>query len=403
MEKPYSISLPQSADLNVVLVSFPMGSSLIVNGFLYNLIEILKPICNKLYVITSNVDKDKIHGNNVMLEDIGIALHPIGTIHPILWSNILQLLKMVSIQINIGLSLIQLRKNFKIVFFYMGGANLFFPVFVAKLLRKRIIISALGLGSHACKAGFPKNSLSGLGIISIIYSILEKLNFHFSDVIIVESINVVEFFGLNSYADKININGARFIDTKLFTVKRKFSERIDMIGYIGRLSEEKGVMNFVKSMPLILKGQKSSIFFIGGDGPLFNQIQDELTKNHLSSKSDLVGWIPQDSFVDSLNELKLLVLPSYSEGLPTIILEAMACGTPVLVTSVGGIPDIVKDGETGFIIEDNSPECIAFNVIRALKNPELENIAQRARIFVAHEFTYDRAVDRWKSVLVHQS
>ena len=76
----------------------------------------------------------------------------------------------------------------------------------------------------------------------------------------------------------------------------------------------------------------------------------------------------------------------------------MACGTPVLATSVGAIPEIVRDGETGFIMENNSPECIAENVIRVLNYSGLGRIADTARKLI-EKFTYDVAVERYRRTL----
>lgn len=110
---------------------------------------------------------------------------------------------------------------------------------------------------------------------------------------------------------------------------------------------------------------------------------------NLNNKVELTGWILHDELPEYLNELKLLILPSYTEGLPGIVQEGMACGTVVLATPVGGIPDLIKDEETGFIMEDNTPECIAKNVIRALKHPDLERIVKNARKLIEDEYSYE--------------
>jgi glycosyltransferase involved in cell wall biosynthesis len=138
---------------------------------------------------------------------------------------------------------------------------------------------------------------------------------------------------------------------------------------------------------------------IGGDGPLKESIASSLQDDGIAARVDLPGWISHEELPKYLNQLRLLVLPSYTEGLPNIMLEAMACGTPVLATPVGAVPDVSVDGKTGFIMENNTPECIAENVMRALEHPDLEGVAQRARALVEREYTFERAVERWKSIL----
>jgi glycosyltransferase involved in cell wall biosynthesis len=77
----------------------------------------------------------------------------------------------------------------------------------------------------------------------------------------------------------------------------------------------------------------------------------------------------------------------------------MACGTPVLATPVGGVPDIITDEATGFIMENNSPECIAEHIKRALNNSNREKIALDAKKMVGNKFTFERTVDQWKKNL----
>ena len=129
---------------------------------------------------------------------------------------------------------------------------------------------------------------------------------------------------------------------------------------------------------------------------MLNEIKNELMNKGAYDRVELTG---HNELPDNLNELKLLVFPSYSEGLPNIVSESMACGTIVLATPVGGVPDLINDGETGFIIEDNTPECIAENVIKALNYPDLDRIVKNARKLIEDEYTYEAAVERYRNIL----
>jgi glycosyltransferase involved in cell wall biosynthesis len=75
----------------------------------------------------------------------------------------------------------------------------------------------------------------------------------------------------------------------------------------------------------------------------------------ITAHIDLPGWISHDDLPNYLNRFWLLVLPSYTERFPGIMLEAMSCGTPVLATPVGVIPDVIIGEKTGFIMENSTP------------------------------------------------
>jgi glycosyltransferase involved in cell wall biosynthesis len=228
---------------------------------------------------------------------------------------------------------------------------------------------------------------------------LQSLSYKIADKIVLYSPNLIQEWELHKYADKILIAHEHFIHFDIFTPTTSLSRRPLLIGYIGRLSEEKGVRSFVESLPAIINHRKDLRVLIGGNGPLKEVIDAFLREKKLTDHVKIAGWISHDHLPDYLNMLHLLVIPSFTEGLPNIMLEAMACGTPVAATSVGAIPDSIKEGETGFIMENNSPDCISANVIRALEDPDREKIAMNAKEMVEKEFSFENTVRQWKRIL----
>jgi glycosyltransferase involved in cell wall biosynthesis len=357
--------------------------------FVVNFLQIIEPLCGKIFLITGNFFS-RADGR---VHIINIKYRNSAKIRPI-W---IRIPRFILTQLRLSASLIRVSMNVNIVIFYLGGENNLLPMLCSKLLRKKTITFYLG-GRKTYEMKL--TDLSGVGriIFPRVAKVLQRIVFFLTDQIVVEAKNILDWAGLTRYRDKTSIGGARYVDVNLFTIKGEHDKR-KLVGSIGRLSPEKGISNFTKAIPLILKENDDLEFFIGGEGPLFNEIKNELKTNGAYDKVVLAGWIPHDELPRYLNELKLFVLSSYTEGLPTGVLEAMACGTPVLATSVGGVPDVIKDGETGFIMKDNSPECIAENIKRALNHPDLDRIVKNARELVEKEYTYEAAVERYRKIL----
>lgn len=284
-----------------------------------------------------------------------------------------------------------LRNKVDAYLFFIGGDTLLLPITFAKLLNKKVILLLAGSTIKTHQMNQDK--------LAVGLKILRSPCLSLADKIIVYAPILIPDYQLEKYRHKILIAYEHFLDFNAFTVTTPLSDRPSFIGYIGRLSGEKGVQNFAQALPAILSDWQNLRVLIVGDGLLKEAIEASLQEEALTSRVDLSGWISHDDLPKYLNQLRLLVLPSYTEGLPNIMLEAMACGTPVLATPVGAIPDVIKDGETGFIMENNSPECIAENVVRALSSPELEQTAENGRRFVEENFTFEKVVRNWKRIL----
>jgi glycosyltransferase involved in cell wall biosynthesis len=204
---------------------------------------------------------------------------------------------------------------------------------------------------------------------------------------------------LQRYANKTAINPKYVSDYDEFGVRTPVEQRQDLIGYVGRLNEEKGVLNLLEAIPQVVRERPHVRFIIVGGGRLREEILRSLDTNNITGHVELVKWVSHHELPAWLNKFKLLVIPSYTEGLPNVMLEAMACGTPVLATSVGGVPDVIEDGRTGFLMETNTSECIARNIIRAISYPDLQEISKTACVYVRKEYTRKRAFEAWRQIL----
>jgi glycosyltransferase involved in cell wall biosynthesis len=366
----------------VCIVTFPVERAFIKP--LKNLESVLNSFSDKIYRIYGVSDES--------ITKMCLEINQDSIIVNKKTSNIfLRIVKYIFFQLKISLAIVKTSKKIDVYVFFMEG-DAILPMVTTKLLRKKSLrlLPSFIIKEHVKNC----NNIFTNMLINI-----HKISYALSTRIIVYSPNIIEEWGLEKYRNKIYISHEHFLDFHKFKITKNFNKRSKIIGYIGRLSEEKGILNFIQSIPGLLKEMKDLEFLIAGDGKLKDEIKLFLKENKLEKKVKLLGWIQKENLPTYYNQLKIIVIPSYTEGLPNVMLEAIACGTPVVATSVGAISDIIKCGETGYVIEDNNPECIKKTIIGALQDPNIEVINENARKYVTNEFNYESTVNSYKKII----
>lgn len=154
-------------------------------------------------------------------------------------------------------------------------------------------------------------------------------------------------------------------------VRKEWGLKPDQIavGQVSKLWEGKGHEDIINACPLIFTEIPDLKVFFIGDGPIRGKLEEMVYKNGLQERIIFLGHC--DNIAEVTSALDIAVLASHFEGMGRVILEAMAAGLPVVATRVGGIPDLVVDQETGFLVEPHNPEQLAQFIIYLAFNPEL--------------------------------
>ncbi len=165
------------------------------------------------------------------------------------------------------------------------------------------------------------------------------------------------------------------------------------IGMIGRISPEKGQLEFLRAAAILAREFKDVRFVICGTPASPQSDYFGMVRNHAGSLPvDLLGW--RDNVVPVLAELDLLAIPSKAEGMPRVMLEAFSAGVPVVAFAVGGIPEVITDGETGFLVRERTAEALAARIREIIGHGHqpLRRVASLAR----HEWEAKYTVDAYR-------
>lgn len=226
-----------------------------------------------------------------------------------------------------------------------------------------------------------------------------RVQLRLADLIVIPEREIIGLSRLDSYASKIRVAPTRIIDP-VWGRRRNKSLRENVIGYVGRFENEKGVDRLPEIISWTIETGNSipMRWILVGDGALRQTVEDDIRALGCEDRVQFVGWVRRPE--EYMEKLKLLVLPSRTEGLPNVVLEAMATGTPVLATRVGGISNVISEGETGFLLESTDPKFVAERVVELLGDPELlEKISSNAQKWVRENFSEEKALESWRRML----
>jgi len=169
-------------------------------------------------------------------------------------------------------------------------------------------------------------------------------------------------------------------------------EQAPVVGNIAALVAHKGQRHLIDAAQTVVRGCPEAQVLIFGEGELRPQLERQIKSLGLEHNVHLVGFQP--NVLALLKSLDVFVMSSVTEGLGTSILDAMAASRPVVATDAGGIPEVVEDGVTGFLVPAQKPAPMAEAILRLLADPALRarmGAAGLAR--VRERFTIDRMVD----------
>lgn len=166
-----------------------------------------------------------------------------------------------------------------------------------------------------------------------------------------------------------------------------------IIGVVGRLSIEKGVDRAIDAMAKLPNCELHII----GDGPEQNKLKEQAQNLNVADRIKFWGW--QENAISFYQAMDMLLLPSHTEGLPNVVLEAMVMQTPVASTDVGGVRDLLGDGSCGMILPTQQPTAWPNMIQNMLADPEqMDQTARLAKQRIMTHFTFESRMQRMMRV-----
>jgi glycosyltransferase involved in cell wall biosynthesis len=193
--------------------------------------------------------------------------------------------------------------------------------------------------------------------------------------------------------NKVDVIG-NGVDEKTFTPVRYNDNKQRYILYTGGLKARKGLFDLIESAKYVCDKNKDVKFIICGKGPFLQKLREKARATDLTDQIVFLGYIDRNKLVQTYQNATIQVIPSHYEGLPTVILEGMSCGLPVVATNIGGNNEVISNDFNGFLVPPKSPKALSEVILKLLKDNQLrQRIGEAARHTIEKSYTWDKIAD----------
>lgn len=269
--------------------------------------------------------------------------------------------------------------------------NLYFQLTMVAPFLKRFAHVPLVTTLHLPKMVYNRILLDSL--INVYQRVLGKLIVQSSDRLIAVSRSVmkhaIEDLGAPSFKTFVIPNG---VNTRAYLPNTHKGKDV-IVTFIGRLIGNKGPNYLIRAAPSILKNHPEVHFYIIGEGPLKDKLIKIATLRKLKDRVHFFGSVPD--VLPFLQETTVFVRPSLTEGMSLTVLEAMACGLPIVASNVEGNVEIIDNGKTGYLVPPADSKALAEAIIFLLDNRKIASeIGRSARKKTEKFYDWEQIADQ---------
>lgn len=224
---------------------------------------------------------------------------------------------------------------------------------------------------------------------------------------------VISFLWRNSSAIVANSNGLKElalkfsrranidiipngIDFEIFHPPLSHAKKnIHQILFVGRMSKQKGIAYLIEA---ISKLPEEVNLDLVGDGPLRGELEILAKNLGVYKKIHFSGWLSQDEIIKKYQEADLFVLPSLDEGMPNCILEAMACGLPIVATDVSGSRELIHSGKNGILVPPMDSKALAKAIQKCLNDEFLKNQMKKIGQILVSRYSWEKVAEEYLKI-----